>query len=171
MGSSPSTGSQLEYRLLGVGVIALFIVYGIAARSINTAGMTDPLGAAYVPTMLAIIGTVLGALMVIASFFKREHRAVAPIELTTERPPNLRLALAILSLPFLWPLLLPHTGYLLTTSVLVSLLVVPIERTGLEGNSGFVRRPDGSPVGSVRRYVWRRTPGASAVGVRDGTDP
>ncbi len=123
MGSSPSTGSQLEYRLLGVGVIALFIVYGIAARSINTAGMTDPLGAAYVPTMLAIIGTVLGALMVIASFFKREHRAVAPIELTTERPPNLRLALAILSLPFLWPLLLPHTGYLLTTSVLVSLLL------------------------------------------------
>ncbi len=109
--------------LVGVIVAVLWLGFGLESRQFVSSGFSDRLGPAYFPTLLAVAGFAL-SLLVILKAAHSSRLAGRQVEAAAERGPNYRRALAMLCVPFAWPLVVPYVGFLIATPILMVVLLV-----------------------------------------------
>jgi putative tricarboxylic transport membrane protein len=109
--------------LVGVIIAVIWLGFGVESRLFVTSGFSDRLGAAYFPTLLAVAGFAL-SLLVIWKTAHGSETADRQVEAVAERRPNYRRAMAMLCVPFAWPLVVSYVGYLIATPTLMVVLLL-----------------------------------------------
>jgi putative tricarboxylic transport membrane protein len=109
--------------LVGVIVAVLWLGFGWASQRFESSGFTDRLGPAYFPTLLAVAGFGLSLIVILTAAFGSRQNALHA-EAAAEPRPNYRRALAMLCVPFAWPLVVPYVGFLIATPPLLVVLLL-----------------------------------------------
>lgn len=108
---------------VGIVVAVLWLGFGLESQQFESSGFSDRLGPAYFPTLLAVAGFALSLLIVLRAAYG-SGLAGRQVEAGAERGPNYRRALAMLCVPFAWPLLVPYVGFLIATATLMVVLLL-----------------------------------------------
>ena len=109
---------------VGLFVALLWAVFGLASQRVSISGFTDRLGPTYFPSLLAICGLGASTLLVLQGARHADPAVSRQDDAPGGPAPNVPRALAMLLIPFVWPLVVPYTGFLFATPAVVVLVLL-----------------------------------------------
>jgi putative tricarboxylic transport membrane protein len=111
--------------LVGIIVAVAWLGFGLEAQQFTSSGFSDRLGAAYFPTLLAVCGFGLSLLVIWKAVRgSRTPDRQAEVEAASQQRPKYWRALAMICIPFAWPLVVSYVGFLIATPVLLVALLL-----------------------------------------------